>query len=404
MTTHIGAKPQLETRRRFLLGSLFLGHAAIHWYQQLFLIILPSIKAAFGLNDVQVGGLSTARGALGGILMMPSGYLADSFTKYRPLIMAFALVCGGVAYFFAARAPSYVWVVLAMGLVGVASAAWHPASVASLSSRFPERRGMALAIHGVGASVGDTIAPLCVGALLLTVGWQHLMQFHLLPAVIMAIILWRSLSSIYREEAPGPSFRDYLGGVKDMLRQRSVHAIMIASALMGMGRLSMLTFLPIYIVDDLGYSSFWLGFYLMLLHLMGVVSQPVMGIVSDNFSRKTVLLPAFTALGVLYLVLPWADSSLQLGLVVAVMGLFFYGTGNIATAAVMDVSATVVQGTTMSVMSVFSQVLTIPSPIIAGVLVSEFGTKASFYYAGIMLLLGVLFILAAKTPRPLTAS
>ncbi len=230
------------------------------------------------------------------------------------------------------------------------------------------------------------------------------MQFHLLPALIMAIILWRSLSSIYREEAPGPSFRAYLDGIKNMLRQRSVLAIMIASALMGMGRLSVLTFLPIYIIDDLDYSSFWLGFYLMLLHLMGVVSQPAMGLVSDTFSRKTVLLPAFMALGLLYLVFPWAGSSLELGLVIGAMGLFFYGTGNIATAAIMDVSAAEVQGTTMSVMSVFRQVLTLPSPIIAGVLVTEFGTKASFYYAAVVLLLGAVFILAAKTPRPSAAS
>ncbi len=145
------------------MGSLTLGHAVIHWYQQLFPVIIPSIKATLGLNDVQVGGLSTVREAMGGILMMPSGYLADSFAKYRPLIMAFALACGGAAYFLAGRAPNYFWVLLAMGVVGLASAAWHPASVGSLSSRFPERRGMALAIHGVGASVGDTIGPLCVG-------------------------------------------------------------------------------------------------------------------------------------------------------------------------------------------------------------------------------------------------
>ena len=402
MTTGTENKTELEAQRRFLLGSLILGHAAIHWYQQLFPIIIPSLKATLGLNDVQVGGLSTAREALGGILMMPSGYVADSFAKYRPLLMAFALACGGAAYFLAARAPSYVWVLLAMGLVGMASAAWHPASVGSLSSRFPERRGMALALHGVGASVGDAIAPLVVGALLLVVGWQRLMQFHLLPALVLAIILWLSLRSIFSEAAPGPSFRAYLSGVRDMLRQRNVLTIMIASAFMGMGRLSVLTFLPIYVIDDLEYSSFWLGFYLMLLHLMGMVSQPVMGIVADTFSRKLVLLPAFTALGLLYLALPWTDSGVQLGLVVAAMGLFFYGTGNIATAAVMDVSGAGVQGTTMSVMSVFSQVLTIPSPIIAGILVTEFGTKSAFYYAAAVLLVGALFILAYKTPRPVS--
>ncbi len=99
---------------------------------------------------------------------------------------------------------------------------------------------------------------------------------------------------------------------------------------------------------------------------MGMVSQPVMGIASDKFGRKWVLLPAFISLGLLYFVFPFAGSGLQLSLVVGAMGLFFYGTGNIATAAVMDVSASQVQGSTMSVMSVFGQVFTLPSPIIAG--------------------------------------
>ncbi|PKB73434.1 MAG: hypothetical protein BZY75_01970, partial [SAR202 cluster bacterium Io17-Chloro-G7] len=93
--------PQLETQRRFLLASLIFGHSAIHWYQQLFPLLLPSIKATLGLNDVEVGGLAAARQAFNGLLMMPSGYVADSFVKYRPLIMAFALATSGLAYLLA---------------------------------------------------------------------------------------------------------------------------------------------------------------------------------------------------------------------------------------------------------------------------------------------------------------
>ncbi|SVD47554.1 uncharacterized protein METZ01_LOCUS400408, partial [marine metagenome] len=81
---------QTEVQRRFLLGSLIFGHTVIHWYQQLFPVILPSIKETLGINDVEVGTLSAVREGAGGILIMPSGYLADSFAKYRPLILAFA--------------------------------------------------------------------------------------------------------------------------------------------------------------------------------------------------------------------------------------------------------------------------------------------------------------------------
>ena len=136
----------------------------------------------------------------------------------------------------------------------------------------------------------------------------------------------------------------------------------------------------------------------MLLYLMGRVSQPVMGIVSDKFGRKVVLLPAYATLGLLYLVLPATSSGIHLGLVIGAMGLFFYGTNNIATAAVMDLSSSQVQGSTMSVMSVFRQVFTLPSPIIAGLIVTGFGTTAAFFFAGALLLLGALVIAAIRLP------
>ena len=390
---------QTETQRRFLLGSLIFGHTVIHWYQQLFPVILPSIKDTLGLNDVEIGTLSAVREGAGGILIMPSGYLADSFAKYRPYILAFALVSSGVAYFLVGLALSYLWILPGIAMIGLASAAWHPASVGSLSSRFPERRGTALAMHGVGASIGDTISPLLIGALLLVVGWQTLLQWYLLPALVLAFIFWRSLGSQYKDAGPGPSAKNYLSGIKDMLKERSVLAIMSAGVFMSMGRLSVLTFLPIYLTEDLNLSTLGLGFYLMLLYLMGMVSQPIMGIVSDKFGRKVVLLPAYISLGVLYLVIPATGNGFQLALVIGTMGLFFYGTGNIATAAVMDLSSSQVQGSTMSVMSVFRHVFTLPSPIIAGVIVTVWGTEAAFIYAGALLLVGALIIAAIKLPR-----
>lgn len=392
-------EPQNESQRRYLLGSLIFGHTVIHWYQQLFPIILPSIKDSLGLNDVEVGTLSAVREGAGGILIMPSGYLADSFAKHRRWILAFALACCGLAYFLIGLSFSYLWILPGVALIGVASAAWHPASVGSISTRFPERRGTALALHGMGASVGDTIAPLCIGALLLVVGWQTLMQYHLLPALILAFILWRSLGSFYRDAAPGPSLKTYISGIKDMLHERSVLAIMVAGVFMSMGRLSVLTFLPLYLSEDLEYSSLGLGFYLMLLYLMGMVSQPIMGIVSDKFGRKVVLLPAYASLGVLYLILPATSTGITLGLVIGAIGLFFYGTNNIATAAVMDLSSSQIQGSTMSVMSVFRHVFTLPSPIIAGVIVTQYGTTSAFFYAAVLLFLGALVIAAIKLPR-----
>lgn len=396
----LGGIQQFGTGRLFLLATLTGGHMAIHWFQQLFPVILPELKADLRLNDLQVGSLSTAREALGGILALPSGFLADTCRRQMASILAAALACSGLAYLLAGLSAAYVWVLCAMAMVGVGTALWHPAANASLSLRFPERRGTALAVHGVGASVGDTVGPLTVGVLLLVLSWRQLLQLHILPALMLTAVLWRGLDGLYSQEGHRPSLRVYVKEVQALLKQTNVLVYILASGLMGMGRLSVLTFLPIYVREQLGYSTVSLGFHVMLLYMMGMVSQPVMGLLSDTFGRKAILVPGMACLGLLYFALAVAGSGVQLGLVIAAIGLFFYGLGNITMAGVMDMAGSGVQATSWGLMSVLSHLLTIPSPMIAALLVSRFGVKAAFLYASALLLCAAVVPLAASAPKP----
>ena len=49
---------ELGSENLKLLGMVTGGHFAVHWFQQLFPVVLPSVKAGLGLNDVQVGALT----------------------------------------------------------------------------------------------------------------------------------------------------------------------------------------------------------------------------------------------------------------------------------------------------------------------------------------------------------
>jgi len=376
-------QPQVE--RKFLLGTLTLGHTVIHWYQQMFPIFLPLIKADLGLSEVQVGGLMSAKQGASGLLTLPSGFAADAFNKYKAAILGSALAMGGCAYLVASIAPTYFWVLTFLVMLGAASALWHPSSVSTLSLQFADRRGTALALHGVGASVGDTVGPLCIGAMLLLVGWKDLAQWHMIPALILALLMWKTVRHHYSAGPGGLTRRAYFAGIKGIFARPTIFMVMIASSFVGIARLSVTTFLPLYLAEEMGYDSFWLGFHWALLYAMGIFSQPLMGILSDRFSRKTVLLPSFATMGLLYLLLPTPDGGFLLALIIGTMGLFFYGTGNIATAAVLDVASEHVQGTTQSFMTLFQQVVTLPAPIIAGYVVSQFGYSIVFYYSSALL-------------------
>ncbi|MSP78170.1 MAG: MFS transporter [Dehalococcoidia bacterium] len=388
----------LGRERLFMLSTLTLGHVIVHWYQQLFSLITPALKNDLGLSNVDVGTLSTAR-MFTNLLTLPSGFISDSYRNQNNLILALAILSFGLGYFFIGTASSFSWAIFAATLIGLGSALWHPAAIGSLSVRFREARGMALSIHGAGASVGDSIAPVIVGGVLLVMNWRVVMQFHLLPAIVVAIALWWGLRKTYSDDAPKPSLRDYAAGIKGMVTNVQILGVTGSSAVSGMARQAVTVFFPIYVSETLGYSTFVLGIYLALLYVMGLISQPIMGAVSDRVGRKVVLVVSFATMAVLFSLMIVVPGGLWLGIVITALGCFFYGTVNISQSAVMDVAGERVQSSTMGVMSLLSQPFTLASPIIIGFLVEGHGLMSAFWYAAILQAISTLILLPIKFRR-----
>jgi MFS family permease len=178
-----------------------------------------------------------------------------------------------------------------------------------------------------------------------------------------------------------------------------VLAIIGVNICTSMASLATLTFLPVYLTEDLGYSKVMLGFHIGLLYAMGAVSQPILGRLSDRFGRKTILLPSLVLFGCFYLTLAVAAPGIQLALVVMAMGLFFYALATVTQAAVMDVASDQVQGSTLGVTSLFGQIITLPSPIVAGLVVNNWGQQAAFVYSGVIVLIGALILAVIHVPR-----
>lgn len=394
-------KTDIGKDRLSFLSSITMGHFAVHWYHNMLFLALPFIKEDLKLTDIQIGIIVTVYTASNGTFILISGFLADSFRRKGTIIVSSALVSFGIGLFVIGIAPSYIWILIGAGMIGLATALWHPPAMRALSLQFPNHRGTALAIHGMGASLGDSLGPIVVGAIIVTMNWTLAMELHLIPALIIAFFLWRSLSIMRETDAEKTTIQTYMIGIRSLFSNKQILAIMTSNSLIQMSRLSMFAFFPIYIKETLDYSAFVLGIYLALLYAMGIVSQPIMGLLSDHIGRKKILVPSFTLMGLCYISIVAAPAGISLALIIGVLGMFFYAILNVNQSAIMDVSPKEVQASTMSAMSLFSQPFIFGSPILAGYLVTVFGIKSSFLYAGVTAFLAVATLLPVRFQRTL---
>jgi FSR family fosmidomycin resistance protein-like MFS transporter len=381
----------LGAERLWLLGILTSGHFVIHWFQQFFPVILPSLKTGLALTNVQVGALTSAQQLVLGLSQLPLGMLADSVVRHRGTILALSLVSMGAAYLLVG-VPLFTSALLGSGLIGLGTALWHPTAAASLSNHFPERRATALSIHGTGATISDTITPFCVGLLLANFSWQSVARAQLVPGLFFGFLIWRALAGTFSESGVRSRASKRLFDTVALVKNPAFLGVSVATGLLQMGRLVILTFLPIYLQEHLNYSPFALGGFIGMLHAMGIISQPVLGLLSDRLGRKAVLVPSCLMLGLFFALLAAAPPGVPLALVIVAIGVFFYTLFNVMNAAVMDVAGSSIQASTYGLTFLITQIVVIPTPMVTGYLIGGFGIRSAFVFAGAFLVIGALVI------------
>ena len=390
--------------RYSLLSFLTGGHGIIHWYAQGFFVLLPEVKRDLGLGAVEVGVMMGVRQVAAGAVNLPAGLISDLFRGQGPLILAASMAWVGIAYVLVGLAPTFALLLPAMAMVGAGGAAWHPPAMAALSHRFTERRGMALGLHGVGGSVGDTLAPVAVGAVLAVLLWRQVLFATALPALALAFLVGWSLRGMGEQEGGRPSLGGYLAGLRALARSRPLLALVAAAGVRGMGHTAFMTFFPIYLREPLALPPALVGLYITLLTLMGIGAQPLLGALSDRLGRKTVLVPGLLAMAGLTVGVVGVPAGLPLGGVVVLMGVFFYSLQAVFLAGAMDLSGKGVEATTVGLLFGANFFLASISPVVAGAVHTRFSFEGIFAYVAALFALSALMTVALPLPKPATTA
>ena len=380
----------------FILGGITSGHGVFHWFTQSFLVMLPEVRDAFLLTELQVGGITSVRELVSGVVALPGGVVTDLLRRHWGLVLALCMGAFGLGWLLMGLAPVYVVLLVGMGVVAVAASLWHLPGIAALSHHFSHRRGSALSFHGVGGQIGDAAAPLVTGVLLGVLTWQHILEIYAAVPLFLAFVVFWAFRDIGRSGQPEsqtrPDLASQVAQTKSLFRQPRIWGIVLVAGLRGMAFISFLTFLPLYLADEAGLSPGGRGLYMSLLVLVGIFSTPVMGYLSDRVGRKPVLIPGMVWLAVLTLLLVPFGEGIMLPVLIALIGTFVFSDQPILTAAALDLVRDGPAATTLGVISFSRFGMAASSPIIGGYLYG-IAPHLTFYYIAALFAAAILVLL-----------
>ena len=396
----VAQAPQQRGRSRgFILGSLSLGHGASHLYDMGFPVFMEVIAKSLGLSYFQVATLFSIRQVGGGLVSLGGGALVDTLKSQWGLILTGCMAGSAVAYAFVGASTNFPLLVSAVILVSIPGALWHLPAAAALSQRFPDRRGFAIAMHGFGSNIGNVLGPLMAGALLTILFWRHVLFIYAVPSLMLAGLVWWSLKDVGKEgdQEESVRFSEQLRIGLRLLRNPVVLGLILSATLRGIGLNALFHWTPFYLSDTdtgLGMSYFRTGFHYSLLAGMGIVSAPVLGLLSDKYGRKAVLVPGLASAAVFSFLVVSTGDSILLAVVLAGMGLGTFALHQIIQAAVLDVVGRGTEATAVGLIFGVNGLIGASSPFLATLIINHAGGLSSvFYYSGILTAISALVMI-----------
>lgn len=381
--------------------GISVGHAMTHWYPGAFVVMLPFFAADLGLSLTQVGILIGLRSVTSTLVNLPGGMIVDLIGR-RKLVMVVAIAWAGVPYLFLGLTENFLVIAAFMAIVGIGNLLYHPAALSSLSELYPSRRGFATAMHSLGASFGDTVAPFVAGLALTWMTWREITLVNVVPGIVMAAIFWLAMRGIRLHtggRAARLTVRGYLDGAAGLIRDPNMLKIAVLGGARAMTQAGLQTFLPIYLASVAGLSAALIGTYMAVVQSAGIISGPLSGSLSDRFGRRPLIAAGMVSTSVMLIVLMLLRVEWLFILVLALIGFFLYSTQPVLNAWALDIAPPSLGGTSIGILFASQSLLGGLAPVVGGLLADTLGIEWAFYFIAATVLLANLLIATIRDDR-----
>jgi MFS transporter, FSR family, fosmidomycin resistance protein len=375
------------------LWLITIGHSLTHWYPATFYLLLPLIGNELGLSYSQIGLVITCQYIAAAVANVPGGVLVDTIGR-KGLLMAVSLFWVGFPYLLIGFSQGYPMLLVCVALVGFGNSLWHPTAIPTLGQRYPDRKGLVLSLHGMGGNVGDAVAPV-VGAALAVFTWREVVVMNVLPGLVVALLMFAFLGTLKlgSRKTESQSLAQYRAGLRDLFRSRALILLSTGSTFRSMTQTALLTFLPVYLAHDMGYSPVWVGACLFALQAAGFAAAPIAGHLSDRMGRKNIALSSMATTALVLVAMALSGGSPLFVALVAVLGFFLYALRPVIQAWMLETTPKNMGGSSIGILFGAQALGAAVGPLLAGMVADRHGLLATFYFLAATIVIANLFVL-----------
>jgi len=264
----------------FLLLCL-IGFAAF-FSSYLRLPVMPLFAATLGASPAQVGGINGAFMLTAGLLSIPAGLLADRFGRKLPIIAG--VLATALSSLLVTRCQLPEEMMAAYVLFGVGLAALAPGMLSLVADVMPVHKlGQAYGWYTTAIYVAMTLGPASGGYLAKAFGLRQVFVISgglLLFVALLALLVLPKGAPRHKTD-----LRSALSGTLILLRNNSLAACLLATAVSCIGFGVFLTFLPLY-AAKLGYDPAQVGLVFAAQAVTNVVGRVPIGSLADRVDRR----------------------------------------------------------------------------------------------------------------------
>ena len=162
------------------------GHTFTHLCTVLYATAVLHLPEVFGLPYGELLSLSSLGLILFGVAALPAGWLGDRWSVVGMMVIFFIGI--GVGAVITGLAGSPMMLFVGLTAIGLFAAIYHPVGIAWIVAS-ARKRGITLGFNAVFGNVGNSVAPVFVGAMIDFVSWRAAFIIPGLLALMTGIAL-----------------------------------------------------------------------------------------------------------------------------------------------------------------------------------------------------------------------